>query len=147
MSFAPSFGSVGDFIAITILIKDIVNALNTATGSESEYKQLNKELLSLSHAFLAVELLCQTPDQIPEVIAISIQTRRIADQCRDCMQDFLRALDKYTTTLREKGSGNRLRDAAAKIKWRFEKEKISNFHTEITMHSLSLTILLNIANV
>ena len=147
MSFAPSFGSVGDFIAITILIKDVVNALNNATGSKSEYKQLNKELLSLSRAFLAVELLCQTPDQIPEVSAISIQTRRIADQCRDCIQDFLRAFDKYTTTLREKGSGNRVRDAAAKIKWRFEKGKISNFHTEITMHSLSLTMLLNIANV
>ena len=65
MSFAPSFGSVGDFIAITLLIKDVINALDDATGSRSEYQQLIRELLSLEKAFLEVGLLCQTPDQLP----------------------------------------------------------------------------------
>ena len=36
MSFAPTFGSVGDFIAISILIKDTILALDDANGSVFE---------------------------------------------------------------------------------------------------------------
>jgi hypothetical protein len=146
MSFAPTFGSVGDFIAISILIKDAVTALDDAKGSASEYHQLIRELLSLERAFLEVGMLCQTTDPSPEIIAISIQIRRITDQCKSCLEGFLGPIYEYTKSFRPGGSGNKLRDAIRKIRWRFEKDKIITFHNEITTHGMAIAILLQAAN-
>jgi len=65
MPFAPSFGSFGDFFTIVILIKNIINALDDATGSKSEYQHLIEALSSLLEAFQEVKLICQTPNPIP----------------------------------------------------------------------------------
>ena len=65
MPFAPSFGSFGDFFTIVILIKNIINALDDATGSKSEYQHLIEALSSLVAAFQEVKLICQIPNQIP----------------------------------------------------------------------------------
>jgi len=146
MSFAPTFGSIGDFIAISILIKDAVTALNDAKGSASEYHQLIGELLSLERAFLEVGMLCQTPDPSPELVAISIQIRRITDQCKSSLENFLLPIYEYTGSFRRGGSGNKFHDAFRKIKWRFEKDKIIRFHNEITTHGMAIGILLHAAN-
>ncbi|KAE9374276.1 hypothetical protein N431DRAFT_556622 [Stipitochalara longipes BDJ] len=146
MSFAPSFGSVGDFLAIAVLIRDAIIALDDARGSVSEYNQLIRELLSLEHAFLEVGLLCQTPHPTPELIAVSIQIRRIADQCKSCIEMFLAPIYEYTQHFRPGGSGNKFKDALRRLKWKFEKEKIVAFHTEIQMHSAAITLLLQVSN-
>ena len=146
MSFAPSFGSVGDFLAIEIPIKDAIVALDDAQGSVSEYNQLIRELLSLERAFLEVGLLCQNPDPTPELVVVSIQIRRIADQCKSCIEGFLGPIYQYTQAFRPGGSGNKFKDALRKIKWKFEKDKIAAFHTEIQTHSAAITILLQVSN-
>jgi len=146
MSFAPSFGSVGDFIAISILIKDAIVALDDTRGSASEYQQLIRELLSLERAFLEAGMLCQIPDPTPELVAISIQIRRITDQCKVCIENFLGPIYEYTDSFRPGGSGNAFRDAFRKIKWKFEKEKITAFHNEIATHGMAMGILFQGAN-
>ena len=145
MPFAPSFGSVGDFIAISILIKDVINALDDAQGSSAEYRQIIMEMLSLEKSFLQVGIMCQTPDPLPKLVVIYIQVRRITDQCKECIQKLLDRLYKYTLSLREGGSGDRIRDGINKIKFKFEKDKIMTFHQEILTHSVALTTLLNVA--
>jgi hypothetical protein len=40
MSFAFTFGSVGDIIAVTQIVAKIISALNDSRGSAVEYQQL-----------------------------------------------------------------------------------------------------------
>jgi len=146
MSFANSLGSVGDFLAIAVLIRDAIVALDDAGGSVSEYSQLIRELLSLERAFLEVGLLCQTPQPTPELLAVSVQIRRIADQCKSCIEKLLAPVYEYTKHFRLGGSGNKLKDAVQRLKWKFEKDKIAAFNAEIQTHSAAVILLLQVAN-
>lgn len=81
--------SVGDMIAVSILIKDVFKALNDSTDASAEYWELCRELWSLDRALLEVELVSQTCDTSVELNALSHTVRRVASQCKECIEGFL----------------------------------------------------------
>lgn len=59
------------------------------------------------------------------------------------MELFLRKVRTYNCSLREGGSGDRIRDAGKKIKWALtQKEEVARFRTEINGHSSTINMLL-----
>ncbi|KAK0103780.1 hypothetical protein ONS95_005782 [Cadophora gregata] len=89
MALPVPFGfSAGDVIAVCILVKDVIKALDDAQGASAEYRQLSRELWSLDRARLEVELLSQTCGTSVELNALSSTTRRVVDQCRESMETF-----------------------------------------------------------
>jgi hypothetical protein len=49
--------SAGDVIAVSILIKDVIQGLSDSRGSAVEYQEVIRELYSLNKALLEAELL------------------------------------------------------------------------------------------
>jgi hypothetical protein len=72
---APFGFSVGDVIAVSIPIKDVFEALDSATGSSAEYQELIRELWSLDRALLEVEVLPRSCDTSIELNALSHTVR------------------------------------------------------------------------
>ncbi|KAL2065230.1 hypothetical protein VTL71DRAFT_2899 [Oculimacula yallundae] len=142
MALPVPFGfSAGDVIAVCILVKDVIKALDDIQGASSEFQQLSRELWSLDRALLEVEMLSRTCDTSVEPNTLSQTTKRVVDQCRECIELFLRKLKTYSRSLREGGSGDRVRDAGKKIKWILtQKEEIARFRTEINGHSSIINI-------
>lgn len=146
MSFVPTLDFARGFLAISILCKEIIVAVDATNGSTSEYHELMRKLLSLERAFLEFGLICQILDPTPELVATNLQARRIADQCKSCIETFLDTIYDHTKVFQHGDIGNKLRDAFSKVARQFEKDNVTMFRTEITTHSATITILLQGAN-
>ena len=94
-----TFGSVGDIIAVGILVKDLVAALNQSRGSQAEYKQLVDELDLLQDVLARIVYLCNTPQtgtasRRLEITALHDLTLKSAQDCRKCIEGFSTGLKK-----------------------------------------------------
>jgi hypothetical protein len=139
--------SVGDVIAVSILIKDVFKALDNATGSAAEYQELCRELWSLDRALLEVELLSRSSDTSIELNALGHTVRRVADQCKECIEGFLAKIKGYERSLGVAGSGSLFCDMGRKIKFGLiQKGELAKFRTEINAHSSAISMLLITAN-
>lgn len=49
-----TFGSVGDIISVSLLVKDILVALDDSRGSSAEYQGIIRELYILDRALLEI---------------------------------------------------------------------------------------------
>jgi hypothetical protein len=135
--------SAGDVIAISILIKDVIKALDDSRGSAAEYQEVIRELWSLDRALLEVERLSRTFETTVELNALSCAARRAEEQCRLYISAFLDNIKTYNRSLRHGGSGSLLRDAAKKIQWTFaQKDELAKFRTEVNGHTSAINMLL-----
>ncbi len=143
-----TFGSVGDIISISFLIKDLIKSLDDIRGSSAEYHAVIRELRSLDHAVHEVEELfrtCTTSSQLYTLVQ-TIEQRAV--ECRTCLLALYEQIARYRQTLQDGGSGNFIRDAASKVRWQMsEKEKLAKCRTEIAAQCLSLNILLGTVGV
>ena len=138
-----TFGSVGDIISLSFLIKDLVKCLDNSRGSSAEYQAVIRELWSLDYALLEVQVLFRSCDHIIELSALSATANKCAEQCRDCVSNFQEQMKKFESSLQSGGSGSFIRDATLKIRWQVsEKERLAKFRAEITAHCFSINMLL-----
>ena len=143
-----TFGSVGDIIAVCLLIKDLVKTLDESRGASAEYQEVVRELWVLERALLEVEMLSRACDNTLELNALCATARRAADDCRKSIEVFLEKIRGYSASLRSGGSGNVLKDASKKVKWQIsQKEDLTRFRAEINAHSTSINMLLMTASV
>ena len=138
-----SFGSVGDIISLSLLIKDLVKSLDNSRGSSAEYQAVIRELWSLDHALLEVEALIRSCEQTVQLNALTATVNQCAEQCRKCITSFHDQVKKFGKSLQSGGSGSFLRDTASKIKWQVsEKDDLAKFRAEINAHCFSINMLL-----
>jgi hypothetical protein len=143
-----TFGSVGDIITLSLLIKDLIKCLDGSRGSSAEYQIVVRELWSLDHALLEVEVLFRSLDHSMQLNALKGTANRCAEECRKCITAFAEQIKKYQGNLRNGGSGNFLKDATSKVHWQLsEKEKLAKFRTEINAHCMSINLLLTTTGV
>ena len=143
-----TFGSVGDIISVSLLLKDLVKCLDDSRGSSSEYQAVIRDLWSLDRALLEVELLHRSCEQSVELSGLCITASRCAEQCRKCIVDFRDRTKRYQIALQGGGPGNLLRNTTAKIRWHVsEKDDLAKFRAVITAQCLSLNVLLTTAGV
>lgn len=143
-----TFGSVGDIVSISLLIKDLVKCLDESRGSSAEYQAVIRELWSLDQALLEAELLLRSCKQSVELSGLCETANRCAEQCRKLIVDFRDKTKKYQKALQGGGTGNLVRDTTAKIRWHvLEKDDMAKFRAGITAQCSSLNILLATAGV
>ena len=143
-----TFGSVGDIISVSLLIKDLVKSLDNTRGSSAEYQAVIRELWSLDHALLEVEVLFRSCDQTVELNALSATANECAEHCRKCITKFQERMRRYQKSLQSGGSGSFIRDNALKIRWQIcEKEDLAKFRAEINAHCFSINMLLTTTGV
>lgn len=143
-----TFGSVGDVITLGLLIRDVIKCLDDSRGSSAEYQAVIRELWSLDHALLEVELLLVSSQQSTELNALRETALRIAEKCEACISAFRDRVRKYRGFLGSNGSGDLLGTAVRKFRWAVsEKESLARFRAEIIAHCLSLNMLVASAGV
>jgi hypothetical protein len=143
-------GSIGDIIAVSLLVKDLITALNQSRGSQAEYKQLVDELNLLKDVLDRIDHLCNstvaTAGRKFEVAALHDATLKIAQNCRKCIEGFSIRLKRYGKTLGSSGSRTKseaFKAVAASIRWQLgEKEEVVRFRAEIASQTASLNLAL-----
>lgn len=137
-----SFGfSVGDFVAATKLINDIVSSLQTS--STSEYREITLELHGLKGALHEIEHLQCSPNQQPAVNAIKVA----ALMCQYPLEDFAAKLQKYESLGVEHGGKLGKKDLlkmwGRKLKWGFVmEEELLRLRAYLVAHVGSLNMRL-----
>jgi len=129
----PSGVSVGDFIAGIKLLCDSIQALNDVYGASSQYQQLLTSLDSLKAALVQIEPLQLDSSQAAQHRALQKET----ESCRQCMDHFLKRIDKYRVlqiTTQPRWSLVAVKNAARKIQWGlFKKEDVAQFQAVVSV--------------
>ena len=142
MSFTP-VGSLGDVIALSLLVNDLVTALDDTRGSATEYQEVMRELWALDRALLEVEQLSINCGQAIQINALRQTSKQIALQCRESIDAFLTRIKRYQASLREGGSSNVIKDIYWKLHWKVShKDDLQKFRTVINGQVSSLNTLL-----
>lgn len=112
-----SFGVyVGDFIAVGILVKNIVSTLQI---SASDHQELLLELDGLQRALDKIEHLQADPAQQTEVNAVKV----VALTCQYRLDDFAGKLSKYENLgYKAANSAERAKSWRLKLQWGFSME-------------------------
>lgn len=138
-----TFGSVGDIISVSLLIKDLVKSLDDSRGSSAEYRAVIRELGGLDRALLEVEIMFRSFEKTAELNAMTATVNESAEQCRNCIKRFHEQLKRYGRSLTAGGSGSFIRDTSLKIRWQVsEKENLAKFRAEINAHCFFINMLL-----
>lgn len=144
MEFALAFGAVGDFLALGLLIKDIVSALDDCRGSEKDYRDLIESLEGLGKTLQQVEQVYRDPQIINTLDDLSEIARCTLEQIRQCLEGFHNHLRKYESTLGPGGTGSRLKGVVRKIQWKLEEKDVSKFRADVAGYAVSLKVLLEV---
>lgn len=145
MAFSPSFGSVGDFLSIAILIKDVIVALDDCRGSSHKYQKLRQGLVLLGETIHLVQRAFQNP-RLVVPNGLSTTATRVISQIHQSLTTFKsKKLEKYSSSLSPGGSGSSFKDAARKIQFKFDEEDIEKFQGEMREYKELLVILLNLS--
>ena len=143
-----TFGSVGDIISISLIIKDLVDALDKSRGASAEYRGVISELWTLDRALLEVELLSKVYSGTPELNALCVATGRSVDRCRSLIEAFSSRIKKYDDHMAEGSSGSKIKGIGMKVRWQvIEKDEVEKFRAELAAHSTAISMLLGTATV
>ncbi|KAI1844306.1 hypothetical protein JX266_009597 [Neoarthrinium moseri] len=146
MSFSPTFGSFGDFVSLSIIIKELVVALDDARGSTSEYRALVKDLNVLDHTLLQIGQVCQVDLGVPELQQCKDAAFTSVEACRREIDTFKQHVQKYDESL-GKDSGSSLRRSVAKKQWMVQGKELEKFRVKIANHRSNMDIILSTASI
>lgn len=142
MELAFTFGAVGDFIALSVLIKDIIGALDDCRGSSKVYQDLIQSLVILDGALGEVDQVFRDPRRATIAHRLCTTALESVRQINDALQSFHDKLKRFRPSLGPGGSGNRLKDAAKKIQFKMDEKDINAAKGEIRAYTMALSVLL-----
>ncbi|KAH6975231.1 hypothetical protein BKA56DRAFT_675286 [Ilyonectria sp. MPI-CAGE-AT-0026] len=133
-----TFGAVGDFISIGLIIRDIVTALNDSRGSAWDYRELIESLDLLERSLKEIYRIYSDPDLSGDLGGLRTAASDTARQITRALTEFRQKIAKYAGCLSGAGSGNLFKDAMRKVQWKLDEKDIHKFRTEIECYTQSL---------
>ena len=147
MPFTP-VGSLGDIVALSLVIKDLIKALDDTGGSSAQYQEITRKLWAFERVVQEVETVCRKREDTVEMNALVASICCVANQSRQCIKTFLKNIRNYGRSLSTGGSGNTVRDTCRKFQWRVcRSDELTKLQTEIDVYCSILSVLLSTANV
>jgi hypothetical protein len=137
-----SVSSVGDIISISVLIKDLLLAIDAAKGAGLEYREVVRELCILDVALLEVEPLVRTHETTPETNAIYEIAQRSLEQSRSLVATFIARLKKYNDTLGGAENVSVFKHTARCMQWQVSRSDIDRFRADLMSQIVSLRLIL-----
>lgn len=110
-----TFSSVGDIITVSLLVKDVVLALDDARGSTSEYQAIVRGLHILDISLLRVHQFVQVQHNCAKIEALHKTAQKTVESCNISVSKFVRGINKYKRSLAVGGFGNVLKNTARKL--------------------------------
>jgi len=134
-----SFGfSIGDFLAVGKLVADIVSCLQDSGASQTEYRDLMRELKCLQTALVHLDKLT-TAEPSRELDSI----KYAALSSRRPLEEFLARIRKYDKSLGEGSKSNSIKGAVDKIKFPLcHGDEIRKLQAYLSVHIGTINILL-----
>lgn len=142
MELALTFGAVGDFIALGVLVKDIITSLDDCRGSSKVYQDLVQSLAILDFTLCQVDQVFRDPRRAIIAQRLCATVLESVRQIKDSLQSFHDKLKKFHLSLGPGGSGNRLKDAARKIQFKMDEKDINAAKGDIREYTTVLNLLL-----
>jgi hypothetical protein len=133
-----SFGfSVGDFVTGLNLIKQVLDALNSSTGSASDFRALLGTLKSLENAFKICDLIFQQCDGLEpsaRAKADSIQQQLLSahEQSKGVLETFLSSVGAYKDAFVDHRIG--LLRHVRKVTWLSHKGAVAKLERDLKGH-------------
>lgn len=141
-----TIGSVGDIIAICLLVKDCVEALNESRGAAASYQAVIRELYILEKALLEVDLLARTYGATDELSAMFESAKAAVNACQTSLQAFkskTRRFEPHLDPSTNRSTTQRVfKGSAMKLLWQVSmKDEVARFRAEVVAYSLSINQL------
>ncbi|KAL8788879.1 MAG: hypothetical protein Q9195_007093 [Heterodermia aff. obscurata] len=131
MPFTP-IGSLGDVVALSLIIRDLIKALDDTKGSSVQYQEFSRKLWAFKRVVQEVETVCRKREDTVEMNALVGSICCVANQSRQCFKPFLKIIRSYRRSLSTGGSSNPVRDAFKKAQWWIcRSDELSKLQTEI----------------
>lgn len=145
-------GSVGDIIAISLLVKDMIIALDDTCGSLAESQELTRDLNILDKVLLEVSLLARQYATTLEVETLFHTTSATVDNCSRSIKSFAEKVNKYKEAFSNNNGtpshAMNMTRTARKMQWALvEKDRVKKFRADILGHTSALNMLLATINV
>ena len=135
-----SFGfSVGDFIAVAKLIKDITICLKESGGAASDYRELVGELLDLQHVLNRIKNLEENAQNSESIKCLKVA----ALDCKFVLDDFQKKLEPYDKSLRQSRDNGWMKRSVKSVKWELTMKKdVDILRAYLQAHRSSLNMRL-----
>ncbi|KAF5661361.1 hypothetical protein FCIRC_11840 [Fusarium circinatum] len=130
-----TFGAVGDFISIGVLIKDFIELLDDSRGSAWEYNSLKQQLIFLR---LNLDLAKRSYDEYysaPQFQDIQDTLESVVDEAERRLEDIAVKVQKYTSTLCQGSTERRIKKVARKVQWSLEKKETEKFLLDLNRYT------------
>ncbi|KAI9865708.1 MAG: hypothetical protein M1813_002166 [Trichoglossum hirsutum] len=159
--------SIGDFVNSLSVIKDLIDALQDASGARADYHELVAELRGLERGLIAIQELNINEDQQLRWVSKIVGKRRFlavaqaAAGCRQCINSFLVKIAKFQDLGKTVAPANGKRKFGQfpscvsgfasigawrtnlrKIQWALGKDDVTKFREEVQLHASSIQMLL-----
>ncbi|KAJ0414085.1 hypothetical protein BJY00DRAFT_46191 [Aspergillus carlsbadensis] len=153
MPVSFTFGSLGDIITLSLLIKDIIRTLDSTRGSAAEYAQVVADLGDLDKILLEFHSLSRTCENSPEYAVLGGIAKNIAAHCQDCLKAFSEKMKRYerldsanTASTGSKSLGV-MRDSYLKVHWRVRHhDSLEEFRRQVQRHLQAMTAVVATVN-
>ncbi|KAL3478558.1 hypothetical protein BJX99DRAFT_256454 [Aspergillus californicus] len=153
MPVSFTFGSLGDIITLSLLVKDIIRTLDSSRGSAAEYAQVIMDLGNLNDILLEIHSLSRTCDNSPEYAVLGGIAKNIGARCQDCLKDFSEKLKRYerldSSNMASSGSKslNAMKDSYLKVHWRVKhNDCLEEFRRQVQRHIQAMTAVVATVN-
>lgn len=135
-----SFGfSIGDFVTVSKLIKDISSCLQDVGGAKEDYQELLRELQCLEQALRHLDKLYTTGRNPANLDSIKFA----ALSCRRPLEQFLHKIKKYDKSLGVWGKTRVIKRVADKMRWGLgQKEEVRKIQSYLNIHIGTINMLL-----
>ena len=141
-----TFGSVGDIITLSLLIKSLAKSFDDSRGASAEYQAITRELTSLEHALSQVEVVFKTFNHSGSLNPLDQTANQCVEQCRESIMKYKERTKGFERSLQVGGSRNMFKDTTSKLKWQaFEKDDLPKFRVELHTHCIFINMLLTSA--
>ncbi|KAK0647092.1 hypothetical protein B0T16DRAFT_414687 [Cercophora newfieldiana] len=151
MSFAATFGSVGDFISICQIAIQLSKALGDGYGSSStEYQDLRKELDTFAQVVTYIESSrrqLESHSTNPHLLGLCKMIGSVTDQCGSLIKGYLdRVVPKYSDVLRSGKPQFALKAASKKVEWAVsERQQVQTLQAKLRSATATLIVLVGLA--
>ncbi|KAJ3547069.1 hypothetical protein NM208_g1698 [Fusarium decemcellulare] len=130
-----TFGAVGDFISIGVLIKDFIDLLDDSRGSAWEYKSLKQQLTFLRQNLDLAKRSYDEYYNAPEFRDIRDTLESVVDEAERRLEQIAIKVQKYTSTLSQGSTQRTIKRVARKVQWSLEKKETEKFLLDLNRYT------------
>jgi predicted nucleic acid-binding Zn-ribbon protein len=136
-----SFGfSVGDFIAVSQVIREISGLLKDGKEAKEDYQELLRELESLGNALQKLDRLQQRATADSKTLD---SLKYAALSCRRPLEQFLQKIKKYDDSLGFWSKAGGFKQKSDKLKWALgKKEGLAKLQGYLSIHIGTINLLM-----